>query len=201
MRRLPAGAAQIWQMPDFLPPDRCAALIELIDSDLRPSEVFAEGEAAKAFRNSETCDLDDWGGETAPVEERIASLLGIPLEHGEMLQGQRYLPGQHFRAHHDWFEGSQPYWPAMAAQGGQRTFTAMVYLNEVEEGGATWFPRAGIRIRPRPGLLLVWNNMRPDGSPDPDALHEGMQVTAGCKYVLTKWYREGAWTPGAGRPY
>src|SRR3546814_1167868 len=56
------------------------------------------------------------------------------------MQGQRYAPGQHFRAHHDYFHESEYYWQRMKNEGGQRTWTAMIYLNDVAEGGATWFP-------------------------------------------------------------
>ena len=81
----------------------------------------------------------------------------------------------------------------MERSGGQRTWTAMVYLNDVDEGGATWFPKAGIRVTPRRGLLLAWNNMKPDGSPNDQTLHEGMPVVEGVKYIVTKWFREGFW--------
>ncbi|PMZ61406.1 oxygenase, partial [Pseudomonas sp. FW306-2-11AA] len=77
--------------------------------------------------------------------------------HGETMQGQRYAVGQHFRAHFDYFNEAQPYWPKMVETGGQRTWTAMIYLNDVEEGGATWFPTIGIRVAPKKGLLLTWN--------------------------------------------
>ena len=66
----------------------------------------------------------------------------------------------------------------------------MIYLNDVEEGGATWFPQAGFRVEPRPGLLLAWNNMDPDGKPNVNTLHEGMPVLKGVKYIVTKWFRE-----------
>jgi prolyl 4-hydroxylase len=81
----------------------------------------------------------------------------------------------------------------MQASGGQRTWTAMIYLNDVEEGGATWFPQAGLRVAPRKGLLLAWNNMAPDGSPNTRTLHEGMPVVEGTKYIITKWFRESPW--------
>jgi prolyl 4-hydroxylase len=69
----------------------------------------------------------------------------------------------------------------------------MIYLNDVEEGGATWFPQAGVRFRPRRGLLLIWNNMALDGKANPATLHEGMPVETGVKYIVTKWFREGRW--------
>ena len=52
---------------------------------------------------------------------------------------------------------------------------------------------AGIRVAPKPGLLLAWNNMKPDGAANPGTLHEGMPVVAGTKYIVTKWFREGSW--------
>jgi prolyl 4-hydroxylase len=64
---------------------------------------------------------------------------------GETLQGQRYAVGQQFKPHHDFFYTDQPYWPAQVASGGQRTWTAMAFLNDVEAGGHTFFERAGVK--------------------------------------------------------
>jgi prolyl 4-hydroxylase len=44
--------------------------------------------------------------------------------------------------------------------------------------------------------MLIWNNLLPDGSPNYDTLHEGMRVTEGQKYIITKWFRENAWIRG-----
>ena len=111
------------------------------------------------------------------------------------MQGQRYAPGQRFRAHHDYFHEAEAYWPRMRDSGGQRTWTAMAYLNDVADGGATWFPQAGVRMAPRRGLLLAWNNMAADGRPNTATLHEGMAVGEGVKYIVTKWFREQPWQP------
>jgi prolyl 4-hydroxylase len=59
-----------------------------------------------------------------------------------------------------------------------------------EEGGQTAFLRAGIKVTPRLGNLLVWNNLDADGLPNPASLHQGLPVLAGTKYVITKWHRE-----------
>jgi prolyl 4-hydroxylase len=139
--------------------------------------------------------MDRWSPDVRPIDEAIAMLIGIDPDNGETMQGQRYAIGQQFRPHHDYFHENEPYWPSMVACGGQRTWTAMIFLNDVEEGGATWFPQAGIRVAPKRGLLLAWNNMNPDGSPNTLTLHEGMPVVKGTKYIITKWFREGRWLP------
>lgn len=190
--RARADAADIYRHPDFLTQAQCDTLIRLIEADRHPSTLLSEAAEAD-FRTSESCDMDRWSPDIRPIDESIAALLGVDPVHGETMQGQRYAVGQQFRAHHDYFNESQPYWPRMRESGGQRTWTAMIFLNAVEEGGATWFPLAGLRVSPRPGLLLAWNNMKPDGSANPATLHEGMPVTAGTKYIVTKWFREGNW--------
>lgn len=192
VRRAKAEDAGIYYHPDFLDAGQCARLVAMIDVNRRPSTLLSEA-ADKDFRTSDSCDMDRWSSDVRPIDESIADLLGIDPVHGETMQGQRYAVGQQFRAHHDYFNESQPYWPRMQETGGQRTWTAMIFLNAVEEGGATWFPLAGIRVSPRPGLLLAWNNMKPDGAPNETTLHEGMPVIAGTKYIVTKWFREGNW--------
>jgi prolyl 4-hydroxylase len=194
--RVPLDTAQVYYHLDFLTDAECDTLIGVIDAGRRPSTLLSQA-ADPGFRTSESCDMDRYSPVIRPVDERVADLLGLPAEQGETMQGQRYAPGQHFRAHHDYFHESEPYWPAMQAQGGQRTWTAMAYLNEVEEGGATWFPQAGIRIPPRRRMLLIWNNLNPDGSPNDLTLHEGMAVVSGTKYIFTKWFREERWLRNA----
>jgi len=190
--RVPTETVQFYHRADFLSPAECNALVRMIDINRRPSTLLSQ-DAAPEFRTSESCDMDRWSPDVQPLDERFANFLGIPPEHGETMQGQRYAPGQQFRAHHDYFHEGQPYWQAMKNQGGQRTWTAMVYLNDVTEGGATWFPQAGMRVAPKRGLLLAWNNMKPDGSPNEWTLHEGMPVQRGVKYIITKWFREKPW--------
>lgn len=200
IRRAPVEGAEMFLFENYLSDEECETLMRLIDADLRPSTLLASTNDPE-FRTSESCDLDRWSPEVQAVDERIANLLGVPPETAETMQGQRYRPGQQFKAHCDYFHQSEAYWPAMQESGGQRTFTAMAYLNDVEEGGATWFPRAGIRVAPRKGLLLIWNNMLPDGAPNPATLHEGMRVMAGTKYVITKWFRERTWIKTAIQTY
>ena len=47
---------------------------------------------------------------------------------------------------------------AFERDGGQRLFSAMVYLNTVERGGGTGFPELGLSVQPEPGRLLIFAN-------------------------------------------
>ena len=192
VKRAKTDTAQVYYHLDFLTPAVCTSLVRLIDANRRPSSLLSN-KADPDFRTSESCDMDRWSPVVRPIDESIAALLGLDPVHGETMQGQRYAPGQHFRAHHDFFHEGEEYWTRMKECGGQRTWTAMIYLNDVAEGGATWFPQAGIRVAAKRGLLLAWNNMNPDGSPNQFTLHEGMPVVRGTKYIVTKWFREGSW--------
>lgn len=192
VERVIIADVQVYYCANFLDAPRCKEMIQLIDADRRPSTLLTD-RPDETFRTSESCDLNRWDPRVRSVDEAIAALLGIDPAKGETLQGQRYAPGQQFRAHHDFFFRSESYWRTVTKEGGQRTWTAMVYLNDVVEGGETWFPQAGIRVAPKRGLLLMWNNMRPDGSPNLLTVHEGMPVVRGKKYIVTKWFREANW--------
>jgi prolyl 4-hydroxylase len=120
-------------------------------------------------------------------------LTGLPATHGETLQGQRYTQGQDYKVHCDYFPANADYWQAMRTSGGQRTWTAMIYLSSVEAGGETHFPMCEFMIPPVEGMVLIWNNMDRDGAPNRSSLHAARPVERGVKYVVTKWFRERPW--------
>jgi prolyl 4-hydroxylase len=192
VHRIKANGLDIFAVPDFVSPEERTALIALIGADVKPStSLRADGKPSR--RTSETCHLPATMPLVAEIERRISELLDLPLSHSETVQGQRYTPGQQFKVHNDYFAAGQPYSETVASEGGQRTWTAMAYLDAPAAGGATRFPYAGIAIPPRPGVLLVWNNLDRSGMPNRFSHHEGMMVEAGIKHVLTKWFREREW--------
>jgi len=189
VQKVPSAKLELFVLRGFLDPDTCAALIERIDERRSPSKI-ADDVGIANFRTSETCDLDWRDPLVARVDRAIADLLGLDLAASEPIQGQRYAPGQEFKPHTDTFEpGGYDYHVHTAAMG-QRTWTAMVYLNAPEEGGATRFKAIGKTIQPEAGKLLAWNNLLPDCSPNPATIHQGMKVRRGVKYVVTKWFRQ-----------
>ena len=189
VQRVPTRDLELFIVRRFLDAATCTALIDRIDARRRASTI-ADDVGIANFRTSETCDLDSADPLVAKVEQRISGLLGIPLDRGEPLQGQRYAPGQEFRAHTDTFNPGGYDFLVHTERGGQRSWTAMIYLNEPEDGGATRFKMIGKTIQAETGKLLTWNNLLPDGTPNPATLHQGMKVRRGTKYILTKWFRQ-----------
>ena len=185
--RLDTDRAQIYDIPDLLSPDECVAVIAAIDAALVPSTVT---HGPSDYRTSRTCHLATADAALArELDIRFAALIGVDPALAEPLQGQRYDPGQYFKAHTDWFAPGTAEFEEHTRVGGQRTWTLMVYLNAVEAGGETVFERIGRRFTPMPGLALAWNNLLADGSPNHATLHEAMPVDRGRKYVITKWFR------------
>lgn len=195
VKRVPTRELELFMVPGFLDQASCDALIGSIDRDRRPSTI-ADDVGIEGFRTSETCELRNSDPHVAAVDAAICRLMSIPARLGEPIQGQRYAVGQEFRPHTDTFNPGNADFYLHCADRGQRTWTAMVYLNDVPAGGATRFKAIGKTIQPQRGLLLAWNNLHADGRPNDSTLHHGMKVRSGTKYILTKWFREHAQDSG-----
>jgi len=192
VQKVPSAKLDLFMARGFLDPATCAALITRIDAVRRPSTI-ADPNGDSAFRTSETGDLSAADPIVQAVEARLKAFTGLDPAHGEPLQGQRYAVGQEFKNHTDYFEPHGADYERYCSVAGNRTWTVMIYLNEPEAGGATRFKAVDKIVQPETGKLVAWNNRRPDGTPNPATLHQGMKVRAGVKYVITKWYRERPW--------
>lgn len=185
---------ELFIRPDFVSAEECAHLCRMIDANAQPSRLYSGTQNAD-YRTSSSAFMGDADPVVTAIDARIVALLGIEAAHGEPIQGQKYEPGQHYRPHCDYFPPDHPLWAEAEPQGGQRCWTAMAYLSDVEAGGETGFVHAKLTVPPSRGTLVVWNNLDADGEPNTGTLHEGCPVTRGTKYIVTKWFRERAWTP------
>ena len=178
---------------NFLTPEECQYYIELIDRDNKPSGVTTQDEnrtTTSEYRTSSTCNFPASDQTVSKLKNRIAEIVGLPEEHGEALQGQLYLPGQYFKRHTDFFEAGS--YNNHCLFSGNRVKTLMIYLNDVEEGGGTYFEKLDKTFIPKQGTALLWDDMI-DGKPNYDSMHEGQPVISGSKYIITSWWRENKW--------
>ena len=171
-------------------PEECEHLAQAIADIIAPSVVVdpATGRQMQhPIRNSDGAVIGPTReslGVTA-INHRIAAMVGIAANQGEPLQVLRYAPGQQYRLHSD----------ALPGTANQRIATAIIYLNDGFVGGETAFPDLGIRVVPHSGDMLVFDNVLPDGRPDPRMRHAGLPVTQGVKWIATRWIRARPYDP------
>jgi len=189
LHRVESDKLQLYTLENFLNERECAKVIALASHHLRPSTLSYASKDAE-FRTSTTADLCHLKSPVASqIDDKICRTMGIRAEYSEGIQAQRYGVGQQFKPHWDFFTPDTQTFRRLAGLRGNRTWTFMVYLNDVEEGGATRFTRIDHAVKPKAGTAVLWNNLLPDGTPNDETMHCGEPVLAGQKIIITKWFR------------
>lgn len=189
LRRFDDPRVELYTLEEFLSRRECERLVGLIDHHLKPSTVsFDNGD--KGFRTSQTSHLSHLRSPVAVgIDDKICKTLGIRPEYSEGIQAQRYDVGQQFKPHWDYYPLGSNLYERYAGVRGNRTWTFMVYLNEGMVGGGTRFTELDITFKPKLGMAVLWNNLYPDGTPNPATMHCGEPVISGYKVIITKWFR------------
>lgn len=123
--------------------------------------------------------------------ERVARLFNLESIYCELPVFIHYQPGGEYKPHFDASPtGTMPPQMLSKERGNQRVFTAVLYLNDGFDGGATRFPRLNLEIEPRANRLAFWQNTQSCSPlPHPLSLHQGCPVERGEKRILTFWFR------------
>ena len=137
-----------------------------VDINIKPKEIILPGNEVfklyfdqlfECYKNY----IEEW-----PFLEDLAQKLEIGS-----FNLQRYKPGQHFKAIHT---------ERTSIDNSHRVFAFMTYLNDVEEGGSTYFSHYDLEIQPRKGLTLIW-------PAEWTHAHRGNILREGSKYIITGW--------------
>lgn len=132
--------------------------------------------------------LDD---KVKAIGNRIAEIVGLPLENAEPMQVVHYTVGQEYRHHFDAFDLSTEKGQREAKRGGQRILTALVYLNKVDAGGGTDFKELKLTVEPKLGKMLVFHNTNENiKTPHPNSLHAGLPILEGEKWAFNIWFHQ-----------
>jgi len=99
--------------------------------------------------------------------------VGLDKQNGilvhEGLQLNRYRPGSFYKEHIDGWTASH------------RQVSAVLYLNDVKEGGETYFPRQKISVKPRAGGIVFFPS-------NYCYLHEARAPISETKYCIVTWF-------------
>ena len=183
----------IYVVDDFISEDECQEFINCSKGKLQPATVVGlDNEQKLKDRTNEFAWLEHHANESIhEVSKRLSILVQMPIRNAEMFQVVHYESGTEYKPHFDSFDQSTELGKKYWEPGGQRMITALIYLNDVEDGGATYFPELNISINPKKGNVLVFHNTISETTNiNPRSLHAGMPVTSGEKWAANLWFRE-----------
>lgn len=125
------------------------------------------------------------------MREVVSNICKIPQENCERTLLGKYEPKQSLDPHNDavsFTKDNNLF--SFLLTGGQRILTAILYLNDVDHGGETYFQELDIKIKPRKGRLLIFHNVRENANlPDERTMHSSLPLEQGEKYIATYWFR------------
>ena len=184
----------VFSIDNFISPDDCDYLIKYCQPRLKRAFVSDDkkGMVSKG-RTGKNCWIPHNSDPIAKkISDQMSTLIGIPLCNAEALQVVYYDKEQKYDSHYDgYIKNSNAKNMRCLRMGGQRVVTCLLYLNDVEEGGATRFSNLNINVSPAKGKVLVFHNCYNDTTKlHPNSLHAGCPVIAGEKYAINIWFRE-----------
>ena len=137
-----------------------------MDISIAPDQLDLPGnEVFKLYINSLFACYKDY-----LVQWPFLAEIAQNLEMGSFNLG-RYQRGQHFQKMHT----------ERADLGSlHRLLAWMTYLNDVDEGGETYFSHYGLNIKPRKGLTIIW-------PAEWTHAHKGNVLLGESKYMITGW--------------
>lgn len=190
----------VWVIDDFASPEECAHIVELAAGRIERAKVSSLGSnTVSERRTGSVCWVKhDETPLVAGLVGRVGELVGVPVSHAESLQIIHYGPTQEYQPHYDAWDIMTEKGQEKIRIGGNRAVTALIYLNDVEAGGGTGFPKLGLEVDPKPGRMCIFHDLYPGRSNrHRDSLHGGLPVVAGEKWACNLWFRERPYRAGA----
>jgi len=146
----------IFEVRDFISHEETEEIMEfgrsqgLVQSTgVMTTENIKKGTKNAEFRTSSQTWLYKGKSEVADkLDLRVSQLTRVPPDHNEAAQLLRYDGGEYYHAHLDWielemYEGQRHIWERHHMGWQERIGNVFWFLNDVEEGGETIFPKHG----------------------------------------------------------
>ena len=184
-KRLIHSDPPVYVIDDFLSPNECKYIIQMSEKKVEKSLVVDPLSGAGVPHPSRTSFSFYHGYDIKWLISRVYRLTNIPQENQEPTQVARYLKGQFYQSHLDALD--------KIGKEGQRVGTVLLYLNDVKNGGATFFNELNLRVHPKQGMALIFFPAKMDGTIESKALHTAETVDD-LKWVSQVWLRNKKYT-------
>lgn len=169
---------------NVLSDEECDELIALSKNKMQRSKIGASREINEIRTSSGMFFQENENNTINKIEKRVAAIMNIPIEHGDGIQILNYTPGQEYKAHFDYFS------PTSKSAKNNRISTLVMYLNNVEQGGETFFPKLNFSVSPQKGMAVYFEYFYTDQHINERTLHGGAPVITGEKWIATQWMRK-----------
>lgn len=147
---------------------------------------------ATDYRKAENLSFKKNGKIAKKFNKRLCKILEI--EEPEYLEDWifiKYKEGGEYKEHPDFVDEDLTYAEDdMKKNGGLRLKTVLIYLNDDFEGGETFFPFIDLKIKPKTGKLVIWENILGNLKKNIYSIHAGLPVSKGTKYLILTWVRQ-----------
>uniref|UniRef100_A0A673MNM7 Prolyl 4-hydroxylase subunit alpha-2-like n=1 Tax=Sinocyclocheilus rhinocerous TaxID=307959 RepID=A0A673MNM7_9TELE len=157
--------------------DREIEILKNISRPLLSRSLTFEG--VSKIRTSQSVFLKEDKPVVSHFNQRIADITGLSMKSAEDLHVQNYGIGGRYEPHYDAWDDEN-----------ERIATFLIYMSDVEIGGATVFPQVGVALKPKKGSAVFWYNLRKNGNVNWYTEHAGCPVLRGNKWVANKWIHE-----------
>ena len=190
IRESQALAPSVHLIKNVAPPEICECVIAVAAQRLTPSSTVDPRTGKRRrddYRTSLTACIGpvDQDMTQCAINIALAEIAGTRPENSEFLSVLYYKPGQEYKPHFDWLPVEKT-----NDSSGQRTKTALLYLNDAYSGGETRFLELDLSIKGAVGDVLAFSNVDEAGNPDMTSRHAGEPVIDGAKWIGSKWFRE-----------
>lgn len=187
----------VFTIENFFTPDECLEYMSMVDpnsdnyDEANTIPIVSPTFANSVSRRTSTTYFCRYSS-VPTLLAKAQHLLNVGTNQFEEPQIVRYRTGQEFSWHYDEIPKVQ------LENGGQRLATLLVYLNDVERGGATIFRdltssnkrgQKQLKVQPKQGTALLFFPSYNDGTPDQRTLHKG-EVASDQKMIAQVWIHE-----------
>ncbi|XP_058476601.1 prolyl 4-hydroxylase subunit alpha-1-like [Solea solea] len=118
------------------------------------------------------------------INQRIEDITGLDMSTAEYLQVANYGVGGQYEPHYDFGPEDK------SEEFGRRIATWLLYMSDVQAGGATVFTDVRAAVKPIKGTAVFWYNLYASGEGDGRTRHAACPVLVGSKWVSNKWIHE-----------